>query len=185
MLDLLDLTCLTADHGGMSTPLKKVVDDQLDASGMAAEPLDEDDARYVADRVRSVLSALKARRAWEKHIGPILTHGQTLDVTGWTKQALSQAVKDRRVLRLTAEDGTSGYWSEGFTETDRGYRPLPGLKTVLTVWADTGADSWTVASWMSSTQPELGGRTPRQALLDGDTSDVERLARQASERLAS
>ncbi|MDV6293986.1 hypothetical protein [Rhodococcus aetherivorans] len=49
----------------MSTPLKKVVDDQLDASGMAAEELSDDDARYVADGVRRMLSSLKARRAWE------------------------------------------------------------------------------------------------------------------------
>ncbi|NGP09712.1 hypothetical protein G6038_30490 [Rhodococcus sp. 14C212] len=169
----------------MSTPLKKVVDDQLDASGMASEPLDDDDARYVADRVRNVLSGLKARRVWEKHIGAILTHSQTLEVTGWSKQALSQAVGDRRVLRLTAEDGTAGYWSGGFTETDLGYRPMPGIKNVLAAWAHTDVDQWTIASWMSSTQPELGGRTPRQGLLDGDVAEVEKLARQASERLAS
>ena len=169
----------------MSTPLKKVVDDQLDASGMAAEQLNDDEARYVADRVRSVLSSLKARRAWEKHIGPILTHRQTLEVTGWSKQALSQAVKDKRVLRLSAEDGSSGYWSDGFTETDLGYRPITGIKDVLAVWAASDVSPWTIASWMSSTQPELGGRAPRQALLDGDITDVENLARQASERLAS
>ena len=45
----------------MSTPLKKVVDDQLTASGMAAEQLDDVDATYVAAGVKNVLSNLKAR----------------------------------------------------------------------------------------------------------------------------
>lgn len=168
----------------MSTPLKKVVDDQLDASGMAAEQLSIDDARYVAEGVKNVLSNLKARRTWEKHIGPILTHKQTLDLTGWTKQALSQAVKDKRVLRLTANDRSVGYWSGGFTDTAP-YRPILGIKNVLGAWAHSGVEAWTIASWMSSAQPELDGRTPRQALLDGDTADVETLAREASGRLAS
>lgn len=139
----------------------------------------------MADRVRSVLSSLEARRAWAKHIGPILTHKQTLEVTGWSKQALSQAVRENRVLRLVAEDGTAGYWSGGFTEAAAGYRPISGIKNVLGAWAHAGVGPWTIASWMSSAQPELGGRTPRQALLDGDTTDVEKLARQASQRLAS
>jgi hypothetical protein len=51
-------------------------------------------------------------------------------------------------------------------------------------WAHAEVDPWTIASWMLNTQPDVGGRTPRQALLDGDAAEVETLARQASERLA-
>lgn len=168
----------------MSTPLRKVVDDQLAASGMAGEPLDAEAARYVAKGVESVLSSLRARRAWGRHVGQLLTHKQILDVTGWTKQNLSQAVRDNRVLRLQAADGTSGYWAHGLTESEP-HRPLPGLKEVLRSWAETSASSWTVASWMSTSQPELSDRTPRQALIDGDLGDVAALARQAAGRLAS
>ncbi len=168
----------------MSTPLKKVVDDQLTASGMAAEQLDDVDAKYVAAGVKNVLSNLKARRAWENHIGAILTHKQAVDATGWTKQALSQAVRDSRVLRLEAADGTIGYWSGGLTDTAP-HVPILGIKDVLKAWAHADVQSWTIASWMSSPQPELDDRTPRQALLDGDTADVVTLARQAAERLAS
>jgi hypothetical protein len=168
----------------MGTPLKKVVDDQLVASGMAADQLDDDDAKYVAAGVKTVLSNLKARRAWENRIGPILTHKQTLEVTSWSKQNLSQAVKECRVLRLTAADGSVGYWSGGLTDTAP-HVPILGIKDVLKAWAHADVESWTVASWMSSTQPELGGRTPREALIAGDTTDVITLARQASERLAS
>ncbi|QBJ96847.1 hypothetical protein ERC79_13460 [Rhodococcus sp. ABRD24] len=168
----------------MSTPLKKVVDDQLDASGMAGEPLDAADAKYVAAGVKSVLSSLRARRAWENHIGAVLTHKQALHVTGWSKQALSQAVREHRVLQLKAAEGTAGYWSGGLTDTDP-HVPILGIKGVLGAWAHADVEGWTIASWMSSPQPELGGRTPRQALVDGDTSDVVTLAQQASARLVA
>ncbi|NLU65089.1 hypothetical protein HCA61_22910 [Rhodococcus sp. HNM0563] len=168
----------------MSTPLKKVVDDQLEASGMAAERLDDADVQYVRAGVERVLSSLKARRAWENHLGPILTHRQMLDITEWSKQALSQAVHAHRVLRLRAEDGTVGYWSAGLTETVP-HRPLPGLKEALTAWAGATVDPWTVASWFSTEQPELDDRTPRKALVEGDIDAVVILARQAAARLAA
>ena len=142
----------------MSTPLKKVVDDQLTASGMAAEQLDDVDAKYVAAGVKNVLSNLKARRAWENHIGAILTHKQAVDATGWTKQALSQAVKDTRVLRLEAADGTIGYWSGGLTDTAP-HVPIRGIKDVLKVWAHADARlglsprGWRAHSPNSTTAP--------------------------------
>ncbi len=165
-------------------PLKQVVDDQLEASGMAAEQLDDADAQYVKAGVAKVLSNLRARRVWEAHIGPILTPRQMLDITGWSKQALSQAVQAHRVLRLEAEDGTFGYWSGGVTETTP-HRPHRGVKETLTAWATAEMDSWTIASWLSTTQPELGDRTPHQALVDGDWDAVVTLAQQAAGRLAS
>ncbi|MFZ2529330.1 MAG: hypothetical protein WAX14_17020 [Rhodococcus sp. (in: high G+C Gram-positive bacteria)] len=168
----------------MSIPLKKIVDDQLDASGMAGEPLDAADARYVAAGVKAVLSNLRARRAWENHIGAILTHKQALEVTGWSKQALSQAVRDRRVLQLKAADGGVGYWSGGLTDAAP-HTPILGIKNVLGGWAHADVEGWTIASWMSSPQPELGGRTPRRALLDGDVPAVTTLAQQASARVTS
>ncbi len=167
----------------MSTPLKKVIDDQLAASGMAAEQLDPADASYVAAGVKSVLSNLEMRRTWQNHIGPIMTCKQTLDATGWSDQALRQAVRDNRVLRLDVSDGSVGYWAGGLTTTAP-HHPIRGIEDVLRSWADSGVETWTVASWMSSAQPELGGRTPRQALVDGDVANVSILARQAAGRLA-
>ncbi|MCJ0907062.1 hypothetical protein [Rhodococcus sp. ARC_M6] len=169
----------------MSTPLKKVVDDQVEASAMAAELLNADDAEYVAAGVRKVLSSLRARRVWENHVGPIFTHKQALEATGWSKQYLSQAVKENRVLRLRAADGTtSGYWSGGLTDTVP-HRPIAGIKEVLTAWISAAADPWTVASWMSTEQMELGGRTPRAALVAGEVPDVAALARRMAERLSA
>ncbi|MFF1946385.1 hypothetical protein ACFVWF_30115 [Rhodococcus qingshengii] len=168
----------------MTTPLKKAVDDQLDALGIAAEQLEADEVTFLAESLTNLVATLHARRAWEDHIGAILTHKRMLDVTTWSKQALSQAVKDCRVLRLSAADGTTGYWSGGLTDTAP-HVPIAGVKDVFKAWASADVQSWTIASWMSSEQAELNGRTPRQALLDGDYPLVVKLARRAAERLAA
>ncbi|MGX6512514.1 hypothetical protein [Rhodococcus sp. SJ-2] len=54
---------------------------------------------------------------------------------------------------------------------------------MLTACASAAVDSWTVASWLSTEQPELDGRTPRLALAEGDIDAVVMLARQAAARL--
>ncbi|RZL85070.1 MAG: hypothetical protein EOP32_01020 [Rhodococcus sp. (in: high G+C Gram-positive bacteria)] len=146
----------------MSTPLRDIVAAELAASGLDQTELNPGDAAYVENGIRGVLSGLKARRAWENHIGAILTHKQVLEVTGWTKQALSQGF-----------DGAAPA------------RPILGVKDVLRVWADADGTGWMAASWMMTEQPELGGRTPRQALLDGDGPSVVDLAHAATGRLAA
>ncbi|SDD42129.1 hypothetical protein [Rhodococcus tukisamuensis] len=168
----------------MSSPLTDVMAAEIAASGIDETELNQADVQYVEHRIRDVLSGLKARRVWENHIGPILTHKQTLEVTGWTKQALSQAVRDRRVLRLEAEDGTAGYSVTGFDDAAPA-KPIPGIKEVLRAWSHADPQGWTVASWLMTEQPELGGRTPRESLLGGDATAVVALARQAADRLAA
>ncbi|ORI16957.1 hypothetical protein BJD99_10770 [Rhodococcus sp. 1163] len=168
----------------MSTPLQDLVAAELAASGLDQIELNLSDVAYVENGIRRVLSGLKARRAWENHIGAILTHKQVLDVTGWTKQALSQAVHDHRVLRLVAADGSVGYSVAGFDDVLPA-RPILGIKEVLRVWVSADTGGWMVASWLMTEQPELGGRTSRQALLDGDGSSVADLARAATEQLAA
>ncbi|OZD70492.1 hypothetical protein CH263_06090 [Rhodococcus sp. 06-1059B-a] len=168
----------------MSTPLQDLVAAELAASGLGHTELNPSDAAYVENGIRNVLSGLKARRAWENHIGAILTHKQVLDVTSWTKQALSQAVRDHRVLRLVAADGSAGYSVAGFDDNTPA-RPILGIKEVLRVWATADTGGWMAASWLMTEQPELSARTPRQALLDGDGSSVADLARAATEQLAA
>ena len=183
--DLLDLTWLTGEDGVVTRPLQEVLAAELAASGLDEQTqLSPDDVRYVANGLRGVFSGLKARHAWEASIGPILTHKQTLEVTGWTKQALSQAVREHRVLRVEAEDGSTGYVVAGFDGASPA-RPLVGIKEVLRVWAAADEHGWMTASWLSTEQLELGGRSPRQALLDGDLPAVVDLARQATARLAA
>ncbi|MDJ0362329.1 hypothetical protein [Rhodococcus sp. H29-C3] len=64
-------------------------------------------------------------------------------------------------------------------------RPILGIKDVLRAWVRVDAGGWMAASWLMTEQPELGGRTPRQALLDGDGPSFADLARAATEMLAA
>ena len=77
---------------------------------------DERDLAYAIAGLSGIVNGLKARRAWSEHVGEILTPSQALDVAGWTRAALSKAVKENRVLRLTGGNGKYGYAAAGFTD---------------------------------------------------------------------
>ena len=117
---------------------------------------------------------------WEEQLGGLASHAQVLTLTGWTKQALSQAVADHRVLKLTAERGHPAYLLAGFDD-DHPARPLPGLAAALLPWAGIDPAGWAAASWFTSPQVELAGQTPREALLTGEPEPglLARLAGQA------
>ena len=165
------------------TPLRQVLDDELAAQGIDDSSLGTSEYEYAAAAIRSLVSRLKTRTTWEDHIGARLTHSQVLNLTGWSKQALSQAVRDHRVLRLDGDGGYT-YLLAGFNDQSPA-RPLAGIKDVLEPWASVDPRGWAAASWLVSRQPELRGQTPREALLAGNGEQVAELARQAAARLAA
>ena len=117
-------------------------------------------------------------QAWERHIGALSTRAQVLDLTGWTEQELNQAAADHRVLRLES-DGNHAYLLAGFDDESPA-RPLRGIKQALAPWAEADSRGWAAASWLMSPQPELGGRSPREALLAGTVDEVADLAARAA-----
>jgi hypothetical protein len=164
------------------TPLPALLDKELADQGVDESALGKNDLEFAAAAIRSLVTRLKTRTAWESHAGQLLTHSQVLELTNWTKQALSQAVRDHRVLRLDS-DGNHAYLLAGFDDQSPA-RPLPGIKPALKALAIADPRGWTTASWLMSAQPELGGRTPRDALLAGLSEQVAMLAQQAAARLA-
>jgi hypothetical protein len=87
------------------------------------------------------------------------------------------------VLCMTTSDGHRLYPSFQFDGPDG--TPLPDLASVLAVLDPRRADVWGDAIWVRGPHPELGNRSPAQALRDGETDDVIALARQAGALLAS
>jgi hypothetical protein len=165
------------------TALPALLDKELAEQGIDDSALDDNDRAYAAALIRSLVTRLKTRTTWETHVGPLLNHSQVLDLTGWTKQALSQAVRDHRVLRLDNE-GAHAYLLAGFDDQAPA-RPLPGIKKTLQALAPADPRGWTTASWLMSPQPELGGQTPRDALLAGMGDQVAVVAEQAAARLSA
>ncbi len=164
-------------------PLPALLDEELARQGVDVSELGENDLQFAAAGIRSLVTRLKTRTSWESHVGALLTHSQVLDLTGWSKQALSQAVSDHRVLRLDS-DGNHAYLLAGFDDQSPA-RPLRGIKKALTAWAGVDPRGWTAASWLMSPQAELRGRTPPEALLTGMSDEVAVLAEQTAARLAA
>lgn len=169
----------------MSTSLEALVISQARATGLDLTALTSSDLDYLSRRIEKVFIGLQARIAWRGHIGSVLSHGQVLENTSWTTQALSRAVRNRRVLKLAARDGASGYAAAAFDASTEPIRPLSGIKPVLLVWSTVDPSGWVTASWLSTPQRELADRTPRQALLDGDADMVTTLAKQATARMVA
>ena len=164
----------------------RVLDEALSAQGLNETDLGAEDVAYAEGVVRTMVIRLSSRRSWDAAVGERLTHAQVLALTEWSKQALSKAVHDHRVLRVVSDSGSVRYPLCGFDEASPA-RPLTGLAAVLQAWAGVDPRGWATVSWLRTPQPELGGRTPVEALASGgpDAALVAVVARQAAARLAA
>jgi hypothetical protein len=117
---------------------------------------------------RAALAAV-AGQVWSEHLGPLFdTDGVAALLGGVTKQAVSDRVRRRRLLALRTGSGRLVYPAFQFD----GRHVLRGLADVLGQIEPDDAEAWTVASWLTTPDPALGGRTPVDALRDGDTDPV-------------
>jgi hypothetical protein len=117
----------------------------------------------------ALLSAASA--AWTEQIGPFVdADGARVLLAGVTRQALSQRLRAGRLLGLRTGSGRIVYplWQFG------GGGVLPGLSAVLDAAGydpDRAATGWTLASWLCTDDPDLGGR-PRDLLTAGHLTPV-------------
>ena len=119
----------------------------------------------VQRQVDLLLRQAEDDRAWTDQLGPAYTQGQVAELLGKSKQAVST---DKGLLRLEMRDGRVGYPIFQF----EGDRILPGMQDVVRALAPVAATTWTVASWLTSPSPELGGETPLERLRRDEVSDV-------------
>lgn len=144
----------------------------------------EDDPE-AAGRHAAALTA--AGQAWADDAGPFTdTAGARASLGGVSKQAVSQRLRDRRILGLQlASDGTA---------RDRLVYPLwqfrPGVLRVLpAVLSAAGFDpdrpvsGWTIAAWLTTPDPGSAGRTPLELLESGHADHVVAAAAQVREAL--
>ncbi|MBT0667353.1 hypothetical protein HT136_03095 [Novosphingobium profundi] len=80
------------------------------------------------------------------------------------KNGSTQPNKWKREGRIYAlRKGTSDFYPGYALDPEAGFRPLPGLAPVLTVFADA-LDPWDIAIWFASTNSFLGGARPMDLL---------------------
>jgi len=115
----------------------------------------------LADRMIAALP--DAGAAWGPVVGPVYTSQGLQRWLGVSRQAISQHVQSRRILRLTTVDGVSVFPS--FQFDDCGGR-LPHLNDVLDALAAGVDDAWTWASWLNT--PDNTGLTQASRMWQGD-----------------
>lgn len=114
-----------------------------------------------------------ADHAWADRLGPGLVEA---DVARLLQRPAAGVAGDPGLLRLTNRDSQIVYPVLQFVP---GGLPLPHLAEILRLLAGPLLPL-TIASWLVGPQSDLGGRTPRQALLDGDATRVLELAQQTA-----
>ena len=108
--------------------------------------------------------------AWADRLGPAFAGAAVARLLG---RPAAGVAGDPGLLRLTARDGQAIYPLLQFVPRAR--RTLPHLAEILRI-LDGPLLPLTIASWLVTPQSDLDGRTPRQALLDGDGTRVLELA---------
>lgn len=98
---------------------------------------------------------------------------------GVSKQAVNDRVRRHRLLALRTGSGRLVYPVAQFD----GERVVAGLSDVLDVLVPDDTEAWMVASWLTTPDPELAGRTPLEALRAGERTEVVRAARELSSAL--
>lgn len=112
---------------------------------------------------RMIAALPDAGAAWGAVVGPVYTSQGLQRWLGVSRQAISQHVQARRILRLTTADGVSVFPSFQF---DEGGGRLPHLNDVLDALAEGVDDAWTWAGWLNT--PNSTGLTQASRLRRGD-----------------
>ena len=192
-LDYLDLTTLTvsgrasivsdmvSSHAAMLTELigerVRGVETSLRAQGRTLIDLGPLDA--LADRMISVLPATILA---ERHVGPVYRPGQVCRFMDISKQALHERTVRRSLLGVRTVEGTWVYPAAQFLRR----QPLSGLREVLAAFGRETTTDLTVAAWLNSPKPILGGKTVYEWLAKGKALDtVVELAGRAAHRLSA
>ena len=119
----------------------------------------------IADRMLAALP--DEGTAWAEVVGPVFTSKGLQNWLGISRQAISQHVLARRILRLKTSDNISVF--PGFQFDHDGGR-LPHLSQVLGELVKGIADPWTWASWLNS--PDSDGVTHAERLRQGEWEAV-------------
>jgi hypothetical protein len=115
---------------------------------------------------RQAAMVVLAGGAWERALGDLLTSAEARALLGGiSREALRKRVVSGSVIALRDDAGLFRYPRWQF---DPGGAPFRVVKELNEVFGDAGLDSWTLASFATTPQPELGDRAPVDAFADTD-----------------
>jgi hypothetical protein len=135
------------------------------------------DPEELADRALAAQAPVLS--AWDDLIGPFLRSEGVQSRLGISRQAVAAKAARRRLLRVFTSDGVALFPLWQFKDSS----VVPGLAEILSLFPERAVDGWTVAGWLRTEDPELGG-VPLDALTQGQDEVVRSLARTAAAALA-
>jgi hypothetical protein len=136
------------------------------------------DPRSFAER--AVHATAPEASPWDELVGPFLRSDGVQVRLGISRQAVAAKAARRRLLRTITADGEHLYPLWQFD----GDKLVDGLAEVLALFPESSVDGWTLAAWLRTPDPDLGG-PPLDALARGERERVWTVARSAARSLAA
>jgi hypothetical protein len=131
---------------------------------IGGQPSSAEDAEVLGRRAAMVVLA---GGAWERALGDLLTSAEARALLGGvSREALRKRVVSGSVIALRDDTGLVRYPRWQFDPA--GGVPFGAVKCLNEIFDEAGLDSWTLASFATAPQPELGDRTPVAAFADAD-----------------
>lgn len=157
------LKALVAEHGRRGVKIRDMLGDPDDFA------------------TRALQATAPVPSPWDELIGPFTRSKGVQARLGITRQAVAAKASRRRLLRVVTSDGVHLYPLWQFD----GNHILTGLPEVLALFPEDTVDGWTLAGWLRTPEPELGGSSPMDVIKGGEPSRVLAVARMAARRLAA
>src|SRR6266851_1816356 len=130
--------------------------------GLSGQEPELGDATRLGQRAALVAAA---SALWRGQLGPLLDVRQTQEMLAVSsRQAVHDLIQRHRLLAVSTEDRRTQVPVFQFSETGRPYADVP---PILRVFADVEATGWTTASWFTTPNSEIEGRTPIAWIRDG------------------
>ena len=129
---------------------------------------------------RALLAQAPLASPWDELIGPFLRSEGVQARLHISRQAVAAKAARRRLLRVFTSDGVALFPAWQFSEG----AVVRGLAPILALFSEDIVDGWTVAGWLRTQDPELGG-VPFELLLAGEVDRVQSVARSAARSLAA
>lgn len=161
---------MSAHHGFMTAAVDTAVA-AFRETLLAGGALDGVAASDAVEVGRRAALLVQSATAWQEHLGELLDVKGVMRLLGVsTRQAVYDLVARHRLLGLRRDGGSMAFPTFQFDPaTGRAYRVIG---EVLTAFATSGVDAYTVATWLASEQDELDGATPVSQLSDLAAADA-------------
>lgn len=139
---------LTSEEEDFLDQIRQVLLERPRASAITAEQ-----AGRILEHARSVLHTPEA---FSGQVGEVCRTGAVCDWLGISRQAVSKAVKDQRILGFQTLDGKWIYPVWQFEAPETYAACVQGLPPVLDVLESRGISGFEAAVWFAASNPTLG-----------------------------